>query len=136
MPHTPEPVYETVTPAELSERLEMVRERFRTGVINAESFNVVMKQFQFRDTLGHLWSPGATTGKWYRWDGHRWIPDSPPSTLNVPQAPVMVDDFDEHEARSRWRPPPASPAAVCPTCGTPNTGKKFCTKCGTRLAQS
>jgi hypothetical protein len=129
MPEPPELAYESVAPEVLTERLDIIRERFRTGLLTAADFNAALKAFQFNDELGHLWSPGATTGKWYRWDGDEWTAAAPPSRLKVSQSPILFTDF-ERQTNSR----PSKPAgAVCPTCGASNVGKKFCTQCGTKL---
>ena len=88
MPEPPELVYETVAPAEILQRLDRVRERFRTGLITVNDFNASLKAFQFSDDLGRVWSPGATTSQWYRWDLDQWTTADPPEVLRVPQSPT------------------------------------------------
>ena len=68
MHEPPEIAYETVSSEVLLQRLEMLRERLRTGVMSVGDFNAAIKAFQFRDEIGHLWAPGATSGLWYRLD--------------------------------------------------------------------
>ena len=127
MVEPPELAYETATPAELLKRLDILRERLRLQLMSVADFNTAIKAFQFTDEVGHLWAPGATTSKWYRWDASYWTQAPPPATLRVPQAPVMFNDLLE---RSPAAPVPAS----CGKCGAPLTGKKFCTVCGAKVS--
>jgi hypothetical protein len=132
MPDPPELAYESVTPEQVIARLEILRERYRIGFFTPADFNATLQAFQFTDDIGHLWAPGATTSHWYRWDRDRWTQAQPPARLNVPQSPVLFRDLPGRVAPAS----PVEPAVArdtCPTCGTPNPGKKFCTACGTRL---
>jgi hypothetical protein len=134
MPEPPELAHETVSPDELLQRLDIVRERFRTGLITASDFNTAIRAFQFADSVGHLWAPGATSNQWYRWDGNQWTAAAPPPLLKVPQAPILFTDYEEEAADARRKGTVApSPSVDCPQCGAPNPGKKFCTRCGTKL---
>jgi ribosomal protein L32 len=130
MPEPPELAYETATPQQLQQRLDVLRERFRTGLLSVADFNTAIKAFQFTDAVGHLWAPGATSSQWYRWDRTQWTPATPPARLNVPQAPVMFTDFEGSAAAARAASPTTK---ICPKCGVTNIGKKFCTDCGTEL---
>lgn len=134
MPEPPEILVPTSSPAKILERFEEIRERYRMGLIDPLTFNQLLKFFQFRDEAGSLWTPGARTNKWYRREGARWVEKTPPALLLLPQLPV---DF-----APETEPPPLpkvetssakSGVRICPTCGSSNTGKKFCTQCGTRL---
>jgi hypothetical protein len=129
MHEPPEIAYETVTPDVLVKRLDMLRESLRTGMMSVGAFNTAIKAFQFKDEVGHLWAPGATTSQWYRWDLDRWTAADPPAKLLVDQSPILFDDFEEATT-----PPAARPEAViCASCGSKNVGKKFCTACGKKL---
>ena len=129
MHEPPEIAYEMATPEQLLKRLDILRERFRTGLMSVGDFNTAIKAYQFNDDVGHLWAPGATTSRWYRWDDGKWTVATPPSRLRVNQTPIMFIDFDEEKP-----PVAAAPAGVsCPKCGAKNVGKKFCTQCGTKL---
>ena len=133
MHEPPEIAYETVTPEVLVKRLDMLRESLRTGMMSVGAFNTAIKAFQFKDEIGHLWAPGATTGQWYRWDIDRWTAADPPARLQVDQSPILFDDFEEATAPAAFASGPKS--VVCPKCGSTNVGKKFCTSCGTKLTQ-
>jgi hypothetical protein len=133
MPDPPETLHQSATPSEILERLEVVRERYRMGVMDLGSFNQTLRLFQFQDAGGRLWAPGAQSGRWYQWNGREWAPGAPPERLQLPELPLELTPASE-------RPDlPAAPAVqgpravACPNCGSTNVGKKFCTTCGTKL---
>lgn len=134
MPEPPETLAPTATPAKIVERLDLIRERYRMGLMDPASFNEVLKIFQFRDAAGVLWTPGARTNQWYRRHGNEWVAGEPPAQLLLPQLPL---ELAPEPARPPLSPPPPraeGPREVtCRTCGAPNVGKKFCTQCGTKL---
>ena len=134
MPEPPETLTPTATPARIVERLDLIRERYRMGLMDPQSFNEVLKIFQFRDAGGALWTPGARSNQWYRREGHRWVADDPPAQLLLPQLPL---ELSPEPARPPLPQPPARAAGprelTCPTCGAANAGRKFCTQCGTKL---
>src|SRR5438067_7012020 len=115
MPEPHELAYKSATPKQIIARLDILRERYRVGFFTAADFNATLKAFQFRDDVGHLWAPGATSNQWYRWDMDHWTAATPPARLNVPQAVVMFDDMPAGPAA------PIEPRAVqCPNCGAAN----------------
>jgi len=93
---------EQATPAQWIERLEIFRERFRLGLLNESQFKEISSAFQFTDTLGHLWMPGATTNQWYRWDRTKWSAASPPAQLGASNLPLAIS--------ISWGKIPAPPA--------------------------
>ncbi len=134
MDEPPEILSETATPAKIVERLDFIRERYRMGQMDVGSLNEALKLFQFRDVLGEVWTPGVRTNQWYRWDGRQWIPGNPPERLQVPQMPLGISTGSSVPSH---KPGGSGPRAVqCPTCGASNIGKRFCTACGTKLAQA
>ena len=136
MPDPPEILTPTSTPEKILERLEIVREQYRMGLMDPAAFNEVLKIFQFRDEAGTLWTPGARTDQWYRRDGTEWVTANPPARLLLPNLPLELSPEPE---RTPLPPLPRPPRATgprevtCPTCGARNVGKKFCTQCGTKL---
>lgn len=134
-PPPPESLASTVTPAKVLERFERVREQYRMGIIDVAAFNAALKLFQFPDSDGVLWTVGATSNRWYRWDGGEWQPGEPPAQLELPAMPLeLMPESDAPQLPATRAGPAAGPRPVrCPKCGAENVGKKFCTQCGTRL---
>ena len=134
-PPPPETVLPSASPATILEWFERVREQYRMGVLNAAVFNQLLTMFQFPDDAGTLWTPGARSSQWYRWDGSRWIPGDPPARLQVPPMDLAASDLPPlpTEAPGAVAAPKDPNLKVCPKCGAENVGKKFCTKCGSKL---
>ncbi len=132
MPEPPEMLESFATPAMILERLDVLRMRYQMGAMDARSFNEVLKSFQFRDAADVLWTPGVQSGTWYRWDGARWTPGSPPDRLRLPKAELSISPDPAPQELSKWAPRDPD-TRICPKCGAENVGKKFCTQCGTKL---
>ena len=135
VPEPPETLDRFISPAAVLERLDVLRMRYTMGDMDVASFNEVLKLFQFRDVNNELWTPGAQSGNWYRWDGRQWTAGTPPEQLVIPKMSIAM--LPELEAApqplSKWAPPRDPNIKTCPKCGAENTAKKFCTKCGTKL---
>jgi hypothetical protein len=138
MPDPPERVSDRATPQELIRRLDILRGHHRAGLMTAADFNAALRLFQFTDDAGDLWAPGGETGRWYRWDRRQWVAADPPASLQIPEMPLEVLTVLEAAPPTpavSAPPAPPQPAGIfCPNCGAPNQTKKFCTRCGTRLA--
>jgi hypothetical protein len=142
MREPPELARDTVSADEVDRRLDTVRARYQTGLLSAAAFQSLLQSFQFKDDIGHLWSPGASSGVWYRWDPSGWTAAQPPARLNVaPETARLIDPLVVRLPEPQVEGPVAAPvesamaraADVCPNCGTPKTGSRFCTSCGTRF---
>jgi hypothetical protein len=111
-----EPRSEQATPAQWIERLEIFRERFRLRLIDEAKFKDILHFFQFADDHGHLWAPGATSDRWYRWDRTQWTPAAPPAQLTAAEMPITIS--------LAWRrsvsPPPATGASLVSPDGLPS----------------
>ncbi len=137
MPDIPESVTETAGPEQLTQALEIFRQRCQQGLMTAREFRELLSLFQFTDEVGHLWSPGANTGQWYRWDRSQWTAAAPPARLKVPPALSASPSVQIPPAQPA-SPPPVQPpvqSAVCAGCGSPlPEGAGFCPKCGRPVA--
>ena len=133
----PEILSEITTPAKVIAQLDVIRERYRMGLMDPPGFNEVLKLFQFRDSSNRVWSPGARTNQWYRRDGREWVADNPPDQLQMPKLPLELapePDRPSLPPTAPTAPQSRGPTAItCLTCGASNVGKKFCTQCGTKL---
>jgi hypothetical protein len=105
--------------------MDELRFRYQQGVIAPEVYKGLCNQFQFRDSMGHLWSPGATSSNWYRWDRTAWTPADPPGELFFADEALENTAAWQTTARAAHMPP----APTC-ACGEPLTGTPFCKKCG------
>ncbi|MBI5032085.1 MAG: tetratricopeptide repeat protein [Chloroflexi bacterium] len=57
------------------------------GVITEEQFKSEVEKLRFQDSTGRWWMIGAQSGKWYSFDGARWIPGTPPHDQPTPAEP-------------------------------------------------
>jgi hypothetical protein len=139
MPELPERIRDSFTPQELMARVEALRRLHDRGAMSAAQFNDFLAAFRFNDEIGHLWMPGANSGKWYRWDRTGWTQSEPPQAL------MLVNEGMQHSAE--WMVTAGAATAghpstqktgataaadiLCPSCGVRvKTGQKFCTACG------
>jgi len=132
-PPPPESLSPMTTPALILRWFERVREQFQLGVLSGAAFNELLQSFQFSDAQGTLWTPGARTSQWYRWDGRQWTPGAPPERLQLPAFVLASTELPPLPLASTAAAPSEPRAVRCPKCGAANLGKKFCTKCGTKL---
>ena len=134
-PTPPESLVATVTPAQVLQRFERIRDGYRLGLYDLDAFNAALKFFQFPDEHGVIWTIGASSTQWYRWDGSAWQVGNPPGQLRMPPMPLELRPEGQAPVLSRAAEAvPAEPRALsCPKCGAKNIGKKFCTTCGAKL---
>jgi len=76
---------------ELQRRYNELREQFDADKISEEQFKEELEGLQLKDEQGRYWTIGAQSGKWYRYDGRRWLQETPlPMTKhqgrNIPEA--------------------------------------------------
>ena len=66
-----------------------LRQEFDTQRITAEQLEARLKELMVQDASGNWWMVGSRTGGWYRYDGVRWIPDTPPHRAGARRPAVM-----------------------------------------------
>ena len=66
--------------------------RLDVGVVTEEQFKAEVQKLRFQDKQGRWWMLGAQSGKWYAYDGARWIPGQPPTDVPSPTAPPCPPD--------------------------------------------
>ncbi len=54
------------------------------GAITEAEFKAEIEKLKFQDKQGRWWMIGAQSGKWYTFDGVRWIPGKPPVEPSPP----------------------------------------------------
>ncbi len=83
VPKPPEGIFETATPDELQDRLDLFRERYLLGLMTPAEFNELLLEFQFGDTEERIWSPGVNSRDWHVWRDGFWQRSTPPATLRI-----------------------------------------------------
>ncbi len=83
------------------------------GVITEEEFKAAVSKLRFQDESGHWWMIGAQSGKWYSFDGVRWIPGTPPREIPAPAPEPKI------ETPAKVEPPIEPPAKVEPKIEAP-----------------
>jgi ribosomal protein L32 len=125
----PEPLLTPLRPDEIRLRMEELRTRYQRGVIVPDVYKSLCNQFQFRDATGHLWSIGATSCLWYRWDISAWTQAEPPTELFFADEALEKTTAWMTTERAAMAKP-ASSAYVC-TCGAVSeVATRFCPECG------
>lgn len=64
---------------EVEKEFYSLQKEFKSKKISAAEFRARLKKLRLRDSRGKYWTIGARTGKWYVFDGKKWIEDKPPS---------------------------------------------------------
>jgi LysM repeat protein len=62
---------------DLQRQYDELREQFDAGEMSEEEFKDQLEGLQLKDEQGRYWTIGALTGKWYRYDGRRWVQETP-----------------------------------------------------------
>lgn len=74
-----------------------LRREFEAGRLSIEELQNALQQLAVQDAGGRYWMLGANTGRWYFYDGTRWIESDP----NPPIAPKPAPRAPETTQRSR-----------------------------------
>lgn len=77
-----------MTVEEMERRFYELKGRLDVGAITEEQFKSEIEKLRFQDAQNRWWMIGAQSGKWYTFDGTRWIPSQPPAeTVPASQPP-------------------------------------------------
>ncbi len=146
MPESPEKVRDSFTPQELRARVEALLRLYQHGALSSAQFNDFLSAFRFNDEIGHLWSPGANSGKWYRWDRTAWTEAEPPPALMLANENMQrsAEWMLTSTAAAAGPPAPASASGgvsatgvasslQCSKCKRTYSSGVFCTACGGKL---
>jgi len=122
--------------ATAEEKFYALMGRLAAGVITQDEFRARLEELIVRDDRGQTWMIGAQSGKWYRYDGKRWVRDTPPepgpgagragptdvTVMATPRVPASETDIH----------PPSEER--CPRCDHALVaGATFCDRCGLRM---
>ncbi len=62
---------------DLQRQYDELREQFDDDEISEQEFKDKLEGLQLKDEQGRYWTIGALSGKWYRYDGRRWVQETP-----------------------------------------------------------
>lgn len=62
---------------DLQRRYDELREQFDAGTIDEAEFRDELGALQLKDEQGRYWTIGARSGKWFRYDGRKWVEETP-----------------------------------------------------------
>lgn len=94
----------------------------REGRLTQPEWEQQLKALLLQDLKGRYWTIGAQTGKWYYYDGSRWVEGSPDGSAFADGGVAGAPD--------------APPTRACPHCGFENQGMHaLCSRCGKDMRQ-
>ncbi len=64
---------------EVEKEFYSLQRKLKERKISETEFRVQLKKLRLRDSQGKCWTIGARTGKWYVFDGKKWVEAKPPS---------------------------------------------------------
>lgn len=95
-----------MTLAQMQARFFEIKGKLAVGQIPEEEFKRELEKLRFQDSQGRWWMIGAQSGRWYYYDGARWLlgdpPEPPPPALGAGEPYVVVPPV------AQTRPPAAA----------------------------
>ncbi len=64
---------------EIENEFHSLREKYRQGDISEQEYKESLRKLRLNDQEGRCWTIGARSGKWYYFDGKKWVEAKPPS---------------------------------------------------------
>src|SRR5512142_2124362 len=99
--------------AEMERRFFELKGKYDVGAVGEAEFKTEIEKLRFQDSQNRWWMIGAQSGRWYVFDGERWIPGKPP------EEPSDVSGA-QPEVRTPLAPTPSPvPTPPPPTRTTP-----------------
>ena len=108
---------------ELERKFFELKGKLDVGVITEEQFKSEVEQLRFQDNQNRWWMLGAQSGKWYSYDGMRWIPGQPPRDIapSTPTREPIAQESSTHVAPIVPTPTAAVQPTVEPSMVAPST---------------
>lgn len=83
-----------MTLAQMQARFFEIKGKLAVGQIQEEEFKRELEKLRFQDSQGRWWMIGAQSGRWYYYDGARWLlgdpPEPPPPALGAGEPMVVL----------------------------------------------
>lgn len=100
--------------AEMERRFYELKGKLDVGALGEAEFKAEIEKLRFQDVQSRWWMIGAQSGRWYMYDGTRWVPGHPPTEQPPPPStPAPAVAPQPTPTSSAPMPPP--PAAAVPT---------------------
>ena len=81
-----------VDPFEQVERkVSALRERYEAGSLTRDELQAELRHLMILDDDGHWWMLGLESNRWYYYDGHDWVPSTPPGHSVVRGSAVRTE---------------------------------------------
>src|SRR5512146_321640 len=64
--------------AEMERRFYELKGKLDVGALGEAEFKAEIEKLRFQDAQSRWWMIGAQSGRWYMYDGTRWVPGQPP----------------------------------------------------------
>ncbi|MFO7865799.1 MAG: hypothetical protein R6V02_03155 [Candidatus Aminicenantes bacterium] len=96
-----------------------LKRQFRQKLISEQEFKARLKELRLNDDQGRCWTIGARSGKWYYFDGEKWIEAQPP-TLQDGKAICIYCGYEnniEADVCEYCSGEIGENASKCPECG-------------------
>ena len=78
-----------MTVEEMERRFFELKGMLNVGAMTEPDFKAEIEKLKFQDARGREWMIGAESGKWFTFDGARWLPGKPP--VESPAPPPAVE---------------------------------------------
>lgn len=92
-----------------------LRGQFDTGRLTQEQFDEKLRELMIHDAQGRYWMLGADSGKWYYYDGAKWVQGEPYAGATPPPMAVPVET---RPLSSPDTAPPLVPLTANPLVGS------------------
>ncbi len=103
---------------EAEERFYELKGRLDAGAISQEEFKAQLEGLRVQDSQGRWWMIGVQSGKWYFYDGTRWVraepPEEAPPSEERPRGPVAPIPEEPPKPQPRRRGIPRGILALIP----------------------
>lgn len=95
-----------MTLAQMQARFFELKGKLAIGQITEEDFKRELEKLRFQDTHGRWWMIGAQSGRWYYYDGTRWLLGDPPEpSTTVPPSSTIVQPPAQPKPTQSYRTP-------------------------------
>lgn len=95
---------------EMERKFFELKGKLDVGVVREDEFKAQVQKLRFQDKQGRWWMLGAQSGKWYVYDGIRWIPGQPPADTDASPDTIGAEPRDTAPSTSvSTTPLPAAP---------------------------